>query len=113
MLVSLNEIATSVDKRVHGSRWVMADKTHTERCDTLAANNLAFIQLASIRLWLRINKTTTSLASWSRLHLLAQIKEPLPRIARQEAQPLAQIVETEVIGAHALRELLPGQRRRD
>jgi len=45
--------------------------------------------------------------------VLAQLKEALPRIARQKAQPLAQIVDTEVIGAHALRELLPGERRRD
>ena len=29
------------------------------RYDKLAANYLAFIQLASIRLWLRINESTT------------------------------------------------------
>jgi transposase len=28
------------------------------RCDKLAANYLAFIQLASIRLWLRVNEST-------------------------------------------------------
>jgi transposase len=29
------------------------------RCDKLAANYLAFIQLASIRLWLRFHESTT------------------------------------------------------
>jgi transposase len=28
------------------------------RCDKLAANYLAFIQLASMRLWLRVNEST-------------------------------------------------------
>ena len=30
------------------------------RYDKLAANYLAFVQLASIRLWLRVNKSTSS-----------------------------------------------------
>jgi len=33
------------------------------RYDKLAANYLAFVQLASIRLWLRVNESTTSRAS--------------------------------------------------
>src|SRR5262245_51185245 len=59
----------------------------------------------------------TSCASASRLLLsrtdaLAQVEEALPWIACQEAQPLAQIVDAEMIGTHAFRQLLPGQRRR-
>jgi transposase len=31
------------------------------RCDRLAANYLAFVQLASIRLWLRLNESASSM----------------------------------------------------
>jgi transposase len=34
------------------------DVNRVARCDELAANYLAFVQLASIRLWLRVNKST-------------------------------------------------------
>src|SRR5262245_9640064 len=48
-----------------------------------------------------------------RRYPLAQIEESLPRIGRQKAQPLAQIVDAKMIGTHAFRQLLPGERRRD
>src|SRR5215510_10781462 len=48
----------------------------------------------------------------ARADTLAQLEEALPRVARQEAQPLAQIVDPEMIGTHAFRQLLPGERCR-
>jgi transposase len=43
---------------VHGAYRAPYRRVAT-RYDKLAANYLAFIQLASIRLWLRINESTT------------------------------------------------------
>jgi transposase len=45
--------------------WLSGSSTRSKQCrdvatryDKLAANYLAFIQLASIRLWLRVNEST-------------------------------------------------------
>ena len=51
-----------------------------------------------------------SAALWQ---LLAHLRDLRPRIVRQEIEPLAQIVDAEVVGAQAVRELVPGERRRD
>src|SRR5262249_22673783 len=45
------------------------------RYDKLAANYLAFIQLASIKLWLRVNESTPSLVAGQML--LAPVPDPL------------------------------------
>jgi hypothetical protein len=39
--------------------WVIRDRHVATRYDKLAANDLAFVQLASIRLWLRVNESTS------------------------------------------------------
>jgi len=52
------------------------------RYDRLAANYLAFVQLASIRLWLRVNES----APWLSLQAVAatssDTNEPTPQTAR-------------------------------
>jgi hypothetical protein len=39
------------------------------RCDKLAANYLAFVRLASIRLWLRVNESTHWRTALARDHV--------------------------------------------